>query len=492
MFYGDMADKNKYIRIPDVAPIGFENLLRYAYTDSLNLGSVEDAMLTAYAAKKYLLPQLLLECLTHIEHNISPATACVVFEFAQVLNSQQLVLQAMNLIDRQTLAVITNKSFNHVQASTVEFLANRKYLSVNSEYSLFSTVIGWSLAEAKRRDLEPDDWNSIRTMLSEHSIFEAFRFLAFSQEEFARAIAKSSSQIKATGQQQLQSMANGQAEADSSRGPTETTESSFQVDVFNSNSLLTEAEQRAVFLNLALSNIATLPSTINSSQRIREAPPEFFTLKRFRSSAAAAGSSSSSQVGGGAGPIITTTTTRSIKTVSSKFQCLSENVFIVAITIPIRLDPSSYINRTPKFDCHLKFTTKATGGAGEGTPISSTNQAATIATDSQAAVAAAAATTNAGEFTLLMDTIDESLQISIARDKDCFVRLKRPILIRMGNINELSLTFQTYALDEDVVVLRTPKLRTANFSEQTDGENISWFFFKNSNSLEFSEIHYYY
>lgn len=32
MFYGDMADKSKVVRIPDLAPIGFENLLRYAYT----------------------------------------------------------------------------------------------------------------------------------------------------------------------------------------------------------------------------------------------------------------------------------------------------------------------------------------------------------------------------------------------------------------------------------------------------------------------------
>lgn len=28
MFYGDMADKSKVIRITDIAPIGFENLLR--------------------------------------------------------------------------------------------------------------------------------------------------------------------------------------------------------------------------------------------------------------------------------------------------------------------------------------------------------------------------------------------------------------------------------------------------------------------------------
>lgn len=37
MFYGDMADKSKVIRIPDIAPIGFENLLRYAYTGQCRL-----------------------------------------------------------------------------------------------------------------------------------------------------------------------------------------------------------------------------------------------------------------------------------------------------------------------------------------------------------------------------------------------------------------------------------------------------------------------
>lgn len=136
MFYGDMADKSKVIRIPDIAPIGFENLLRYAYTDSLNLNSVDDAMLTAYAAKKYLLPYLLRyvqhnefslnfffidylfvsflsECLTYIEKNITPSSACAVYEFAIALNSQQLIFQAINTIDRQTYHVITHKSFKY-------------------------------------------------------------------------------------------------------------------------------------------------------------------------------------------------------------------------------------------------------------------------------------------------------------------------------------------------------------------------------------------
>lgn len=51
------------------------------------------------------------ECLTYIEKNITPSSACAVFEFAQALNSQQLVFQAMSTIDRQTYHVITHKSF---------------------------------------------------------------------------------------------------------------------------------------------------------------------------------------------------------------------------------------------------------------------------------------------------------------------------------------------------------------------------------------------
>lgn len=486
-----MADKSKYIRIVDVAPIGFENLLRYAYTDSLNLNSVEDAMLTAYAAKKYLLPQLLRECLTYIEHNIGPSTACVVFEFAHVLNSQQLVLQAMNLIDRQTMNVISNKSFNHVQASTVEFVANRKYLNLSTEYALFNAVVNWTLAETRRRNLDPNEWTSVRSIMRESSILEAVRFLAMTQEEFARAVARTSSTVAsvaagaaATGRPSTTDGGghqnnNGDNSAEANQSDAEQSAGSGgkatgkpqlidKVNTDDPNSLLSDTEQRAIFLNLALGDVAKLPPTINPSTEIRQAPPEYFTLKRFKSG----GSSGASNL------IVTTTTTRGIKSICSKFQSLSENVFIVGLTIPIRLDASSYSNRTPKFECHLKFTTRATSqspppaaSGGEGQQQQQQESAA--------------------GSTLLMDTIDESLHISIAKDKDCLVRLKRPILIRMGNINELTLTFQTYALDEDIISLRTPKLRSANFSEQTDGENISWLFFKTP-GLEFSELHYYY
>lgn len=476
LFYGDMADKNKYIRIPDVAPIGFENLLRYAYTDSLNLGSVEDAMLTAYAAKKYLLPQLLRECLTYIEQNISPSTACVVFEFAQVLNSQQLVLQAMNLIDRQTSSVIAKKSFASAQASTVEFLTNRKYLSINSEYSLFIAVLNWSIAECKRKNLDESDWLEVRAIMSENALLKGFRFLAMTQEEFARAVSKSSSLVEVQTSNHHASSSKENPEDANETVPDQAHDSAgvlssiSKVNTESTNSLLTDAEQRAIFLNLALQNSAKLPSTVNPATIAREPPPEYFTLRRYKTSQA--------------NMVTTVTTTRNINLVHSKFQCLNENIFIVGLTIPIRLDASSYVNRTPKFECYLRFTTK---------PASTVGRASSPVTSSESPTNGHHLSKDPGSLdgsTMLMDTLDESLHISISRDKDCLVRMKRPILIRMGSINEISISFQNYALDEDIA-LRTPRPRSTNLNDQTDGENIDWLFYKTS-SVEFSELHYYY
>ena len=59
----------------------------------------------------YLVPSVNRECLAYIDKNIGPNCACAVFEFAAVLNSHQLMFQALQIIDKQTYHVITHKSF---------------------------------------------------------------------------------------------------------------------------------------------------------------------------------------------------------------------------------------------------------------------------------------------------------------------------------------------------------------------------------------------
>ncbi|XP_074594319.1 uncharacterized protein LOC141849757 isoform X1 [Brevipalpus obovatus] len=435
MFYGDMADKSKVIRIPDLAPIGFENLLRYAYTDSLNLNSVEDAMLTAHAAKKYLLPHLLRECLSYIEKNITPSCACAVYEFASVLNSQQLLFQAIQIIDRQTYHVITHKSFNSIQLSTLEFVVGRRYLNLYSEYSLFNSVVQWALGECKRRALNANDWTIVRGVLDDSTILNNSRLLTMSNEEFCRAVAQTTSQ------------AGGTINQDGDEHP-----SNSNVD----NSILSKDEKISVFMNLAIPGVTAIPKGLCQETNPRAAPPEFFIVKRHKPVNYATAAS-----------LAAATSNKSIRTVSTKFQVMNADVFILGASIPIRLDPGYYSVRTPKLECQLKFSSKA-GVASEPTVAARNDDA------------------------ILLDTIDDSISVVISKDKDCAIKFKKPISIRKGNLNELLLTFQSTSINDDVIVIKGEGHRgKSSQCEIVDGEAHSWLFFK-TNNIEFNELYYYY
>ncbi|KAI1303600.1 BTB/POZ domain-containing protein 6-B [Halotydeus destructor] len=436
MFYGDMADKSKVVRIPDLAPVGFENLLRYAYTDSLNLNCVEDAMLTAHAAKKYLLPHLLRECLAYIEKNVTPSSACAVYEFALPLNAHQLIYQAMQIIDRQTYHVITHKSFSAIQLSTLELITSRKYLNLYSEYSLFNAVIQWALSEAKRRSGNTSDWSVMRAILEESNILRNLRFLTMSAEEFTRAVAQTS------GPQ------NGHIEAD--HGQLSPAFPPFE------NTFMTNAEALAVFMNLAVPAIKGLPKVISPEVSPRAAPPEYFVVKRYKPVTYATTSSLTAAQSGG----------KSVKVISVKFTVTNADLYLVGAAIPIRLDPGFYSVRQPKLECQMKFVTKA--GISSDTPMG-------VRLDEA----------------VLLDTIDDSISVSMSKDKDCHVRLKKPISVRRGNLNELLLTFHSSPhITDDIIVVKGHKNKPLP-ADIVDDEGIGWSFAK-TGTTEFNEIYYYY
>ncbi|XP_076359811.1 BTB/POZ domain-containing protein 6-like isoform X1 [Tachypleus tridentatus] len=235
MFCGDMADKSKVIRVSDISPIGFENLLRYAYTDALNLQSVEDAILTATAAKKYLLPHLLRECFSFIERNVTPQTVCQVLEFANMMEAHHLIYQCLNIIDRQTYHVITSPDFPDVSVSVLETIVHRRHLNLHSEYSLYNAIYMWGKEECKRRFVEPDTDN-IRNILS--STLPYIRFLTMTSEEFCKGPAKSG--------------------------------------------LLSMDECLGVFMNLAIPGIVTMPLGLSTERDKRTSPPEYFTCCLYK------------------------------------------------------------------------------------------------------------------------------------------------------------------------------------------------------------------
>ncbi|OTF80315.1 hypothetical protein BLA29_005354 [Euroglyphus maynei] len=233
----------------------------------------------------------------------------------------------------------------------------------------------------------------------------------------------------------------------------------------NTPSFLTKNEQIAIFMNLAIPGIISIPKCLSQETTPRCAPPEYFTVRRYKPVTYATTTTlahvTSSTAAGAAG-------NKPVKSVCSKFLVNNSDLFIVGASIPIRLDPGYYSVRTPKLDCQLKFTSKLNLPDGQMV----TGRGGT------------------DEHQIILDTIDESISFVISKDKDCHVKLKKPLHVKKGNINELLLTFQSTALTDDIVVIKGHRNKTPQM-EIVDGEAISWTFLKTT-TVEFNELYYYY
>lgn len=192
-------------------------------------------MLTAYAAKKYLLPHLLRECFVFIEAHVSPKNVCQVYEFAAVLEAHHLIYECLNIIDRQTHHVLTCNTFPSVSVSTLETIVSRPYLNIYSEFSLYSAVHLWAEEECKRRSVEIEMEN-LRIVLD--TVLPHVRFLAMTAEEFCKGPAK--------------------------------------------NGLLSKDECYAIFMNLAIPGIVPMPKGLSSDMTKRSVPADFFVANRFK------------------------------------------------------------------------------------------------------------------------------------------------------------------------------------------------------------------
>ena len=63
---------------------------RYIYTDSLILVSMDQAICLCYAAKKYILPDLVTKCAQYMLNNLSTVNVCRVLEFSKLIDDENL------------------------------------------------------------------------------------------------------------------------------------------------------------------------------------------------------------------------------------------------------------------------------------------------------------------------------------------------------------------------------------------------------------------
>ena len=75
----------------------FPNLIRYIYTDHINLNSFELVCDICYAAKKYMLPALVEECTKYLWRDLYPRNACRAYEFAKLFDEPVLMDKSLQV-----------------------------------------------------------------------------------------------------------------------------------------------------------------------------------------------------------------------------------------------------------------------------------------------------------------------------------------------------------------------------------------------------------
>ncbi|XP_068198543.1 BTB/POZ domain-containing protein 6-B-like [Antennarius striatus] len=151
MFYGDLAEGQSEIHIPDVEPPAFLILLKYMYSDEIDL-EADTVLATLYAAKKYIVPALARACVAFLETSLEAKNACVLLSQSRLFEEPDLTRHCWEVIDAQAELALRSDGFCEIDRPTLELILRRESLNVR-EALIFQAALGWAAAECRRQGL---------------------------------------------------------------------------------------------------------------------------------------------------------------------------------------------------------------------------------------------------------------------------------------------------------------------------------------------------
>ncbi|XP_058446296.1 BTB/POZ domain-containing protein 6-like [Malaya genurostris] len=200
MWYGSVDQpKDEPICVPDTRAHVFKMLIKYIYTDAVDIESIDDTIDLYYEAEKYLLPGLADQCTDYLERNLEADNVCKIFEFAVKNQLPNLKDMCINTIRCQTKYVITSEGFLAADLSTIIFILDQDWLNIDSEMDLFKAIKLYALEnnlsrkerlQPKKGDKEVDSNNNeIENPTILHALHR-IRFLNMEPSELAPELIK--------------------------------------------------------------------------------------------------------------------------------------------------------------------------------------------------------------------------------------------------------------------------------------------------------------
>uniref|UniRef100_A0A1A8QQ92 BTB (POZ) domain containing 6b n=1 Tax=Nothobranchius rachovii TaxID=451742 RepID=A0A1A8QQ92_9TELE len=186
MFYGDLAEEQSEIHIPDVEPAAFLTLLKYMYSDEVELEE-DNVLTTLYAAKKYIVPAVAKACVSFLETSLEAKNACVLLSQSRLFEEAELTQRCWEVIDAQAELALRSEGFCEIDRPTLEIILQRETLHV-LELVVFQAVLNWAAAECRRQNLPVSPQNQ-RSVLGK--ALYLVRIPSMSLQEFANGPAQS-------------------------------------------------------------------------------------------------------------------------------------------------------------------------------------------------------------------------------------------------------------------------------------------------------------
>lgn len=126
------------IEIPDIEPLAFRRLMRFAYTDAAILDN-ETVMPILYAARKYQVKVLEYLCIEYLGDNLTPTNTFLLLDQARNFDIPVLVEMCLEQIDHYTTDYLSSDGFLEVSYESLCCIIKRDTLRVN-ELQLFQAV----------------------------------------------------------------------------------------------------------------------------------------------------------------------------------------------------------------------------------------------------------------------------------------------------------------------------------------------------------------
>lgn len=182
MFFGSMAEKNDPIPIRDVQPEAFKAMLKYIYTNHVELNSFDLACELCYCAKKYMLPFLVEDCTRYLWADLSPKKTSRAFEFAKLFEEPVLMDKCLQMMCSKTSEILRESSWEDVDLATLITVLEQEELQIDSELELFVAIERWAKSECTRKSLDNTDSKSLKSVIGD--ALSKIRFLTMSSKEF--------------------------------------------------------------------------------------------------------------------------------------------------------------------------------------------------------------------------------------------------------------------------------------------------------------------